>query len=198
MGRIGLMGLILVGLVGCAPAPVALDVRSAVAWPSWTPRPTNTPRLYPSWTPLPTATSRRSATPSQPTAAYTVTPTVLPSVTPDLWATFLPTETPKPCEAAWQFTSGERLRIQGAALYHLRSGPEIDLIPAYDALCGIGLYLLDLGAPMTIEFAVEGDVRGDVIRCRGFATGIVASMEREGLDPASRHWAALRWDGEDR
>lgn len=173
------------------PGALATDGGNADAvWPTWTPLPTATKRVYPSWTPVPTATRRATATPTR-SATRTATPEG-----PDLEATSLPSLTPKPCDAPWEFTQAERYRIQAAGMWHLRGGPEIDLIPQHDALCGIGLYTVNLGAPLTIEYTVEGDVQGDVIRCRGFCMGVVAVMERQGTDATCRFWGAISWGGE--
>ncbi len=181
--------------------PIPVRGLAVAIWPTWTPRPTATVPVYPSWTPQPTATSRWSATPTRTVTPGSVTATYTPSY-PTLTATpmetLLPPVTQVPCGFPWPFTSGERLRIQGAATWHLGKGAEIDLIPAQDALCGIGMYQYDLGAPMSIAFAVEGDQRGDVIRCRAFALGLVAIMERPDMDSPGLHYAVLRWSGETR
>jgi len=156
----------------------------AGVWPTWTPRPTATRRVYPSWTPQPTATSRRTATPTR-----TATPNG-----PDLEATSLPSRTPRPCLDPWVFTTAELWRVQAAALL---AGPvERDLIPAYDMLCGIGLYQRDLGMPTTESFAVEGDEDGSKILCRGFCMGIVAVMQVDGLDETCEAWNVVSWGGE--
>ena len=65
-------------------------------------------------------------------------------------------------------------------------------------LCGIGLYDNDLGMPTTAPFAVEGDVDGSKILCRGFCMGIVAVMQQEGLDDVCQDWAIIKWSGEAR
>jgi hypothetical protein len=166
----------------------ATETQTATATPGYTVTQTPDATATATWTTThaPTATETRTPGPT-----WTPWPTL--TVTP--MQTLMPPETPVPCDQMWPFTSGERLRIQGAAVYWLRSGPEIDLIPAQDALCGLGMYEHDLGAPMTTVFAVEGDVRGDVIRCRAFALGVVCVLERPGLDDC-QHYALLAWSGE--
>jgi hypothetical protein len=169
---------------------------ATVRWPSWTPRPTNTPRVYPSWTPLPTNTPRWTAT-RTPTPAF-CTPTA--SATPEPTFTPAPTATlpGKGCEEPWPFTQHERMNIQAAALNHLwREGrrEEPMVLPHMDALLSVGLYALDLGAPLTDEFRLESD-SGGTIRCRGFALGIVAMYERDDIDRTCRNWAVITWGGE--
>ncbi len=184
--------------VGLQAGVLAGDT-ATVRWPSWTPMPTNTPRVYPSWTPLPTRTPRWTAT-RTPTPAF-CTPTA--SATPEPTFTPAPTATlpGKGCEEPWPFTQGERLNIQAAALNHLwREGrrKEPMVLPHEDALLSVGLYALDLGAPLTDEFALlpDGGPHAGRIRVRGFALGIVALMERDDIDRTCRNWAVITWGGE--
>ena len=163
---------------------------ATVRWPSWTPEPTSTKRVYPSWTPEPTRTSR-----------------VYPSWTPRIYPTWTPetpvdTPTPipqpsKPCNGPWPFTYNERQNIMAAALNHLwlegrREEPLT--VPQEDVILSIGLYALDLGAPLTSEFRIFGDTGGR-IRIRGFASGIVAVAEWADGD-LCRDWAVISWGGE--
>lgn len=122
---------------------------------------------------------------------WTNTPTA--HITPDGAP---PTPTVKPCFSPWVFSQTERYRIQAAAL--LADPVERDLIPYNDLLCGIGLYANDLGMPMTAPFAVEGDIDGSKILCRGFCMGIVAVMRQEGLGNVCQDWGILTWGGEAR
>lgn len=161
---------------------------TAQVYPTWTPRPTATVKVYPSWTPVPSATRRAGAT-AMPT--WTATPKA--HITPDGSP---PTPTVKPCFSPWTFSVAERYRIQAAAVF--ADPPERDLIPRNDLLCGIGLYDNDLGMPTTAPFAVEGDIDGSKIVCRGFCMGVVAVMQQDGLDDTCQAWAILRWSGEAR
>ena len=186
----------LAALDGRAPglqAGVLAGDTATVRWPSWTPVPSNTPRVYPSWTPLPTRTPRWTATPT-PTPTFS---------TPTVAATLMPTPTlpAHGCEEPWPFTQEERLRIQAATLNRLwlvgrREEPQT--LPQEDALLSIGLYALDLGAPLTDEFALlpDGGPHAGRIRVRGFALGIVALMERDDIDMTCRNWAVITWGGE--
>lgn len=180
--------------VGLQAGVLAGDT-ATVRWPSWTPVPTNTPRVYPSWTPLPTRTARWTVT-ATPTPTYaTATPTVTMTPVPT------PTLPARGCEEPWPFTQEERLRIQAATLNRLwlvgrREEPQT--LPWEDAILSIGLYALDLGAPLTDEFTLlpDGGPHAGRIRVRGFALGIVALMEREDIDRTCRNWAVISWGGE--
>jgi len=175
-------------------AGVLAGEAATVKWPSWTPEPTNTPRFYPSWTPVPTNTPRvypswtplPSRTP-RATATWPAPPTPPPAATP--------TPQDKPCEAPWPFTYNEAQTIAAAARNHLWLGTrEEPQGPAQeDALLSIGLYELDLGAPLTDEYHLEAD-DGGRIRCRGFALGIVAL--RDGAPSECRNWAIVTWGGD--
>ena len=167
---------------------------------------TLTPRA--SATPEPSATSTRTAQPS-PSETYSATPSCTressPHATPT--CTESPTGTPtlsplpsKPCEAPWPYTYAERQTIAAAARNHLWLGPAGDepmTLPQEDAILSIGLYLLDLGAPLTSEYAVLAENHAH-IRCRGFALGIVALVDgREySADNTCRNWAVLSWGGD--
>lgn len=156
-------------------------------YPSWTPEPTNTPRVYPSWTPLPSRTPR--ATPTwTPTGQErpTMTATVIDS-TPPPWPT-------KPCEAPWPFSYAERQTIAAAArnALWLGSREEPQVLPQHDQILSIGLFALDLGAPLTDEYTILAD-DGGRIRCRGFALGIVAL--REGAPDTCKACAVVSWGG---
>jgi hypothetical protein len=188
--------LVLLAMGRCTSVAQETNLSALAPYPTWTPRPTSTPRVYASWTLAPTAT-RRGAT-STPSATWAATPTraLAPSRTPTYDG--MPPETPQPCNAPWMFSVQERLRIQGAATYWGAQPYEIDLLPYDDALVGIGWFQEDLGAVETEAFAVEGDEHGEVIRVRGFSLGIVAVMEAPGLDNTCQHWAILRWSGEPR
>ena len=108
-----------------------------------------------------------------------------------------PTLPDKPCEDPWPFTQNERLNIQAAALNHLWMDGRRDepmVMPQEDAILSIGLYALDLGAPLTEEFRLLGD-DGGKIRVRGFALGIVALAEWASGDTC-RNWAVVSWGGE--
>lgn len=180
--------------VGLQAGVLAGDT-ATVRWPSWTPLPTNTPRVYPSWTPLPTRTPRWTATPT-PTPTYaTATPTVTMTPVPT------PTLPAHGCEEPWPFTQSERVRIQAATLNRLwlvgrREEPQT--LPQEDAILSIGLYALDLGAPLTDEFTLlpDGGPHAGRIRVMGFALGIVALMERDDIDMTCRNWAVITWGGE--
>lgn len=180
--------------VGLQAGVLAGDT-ATVRWPSWTPMPTNTPRVYPSWTPLPTRTPRWTATPT-PTPTYaTATPTVTMTPVPT------PTLPAHGCEEPWPFTQSERLRIQAATLNRLwlvgrREEPQT--LPQEDVILSIGLYALDLGAPLTDEFVLlpDGGPHAGRIRCRGFALGIVAMYERDDIDRTCRNWAVITWGGD--
>ena len=187
--------------VGLQAGVLAGDT-ATVRWPSWTPMPTNTPRVYPSWTPLPTRTPRWTATPTR-----TTTPTWTATVSVDATLTETATMPPTPtlpahgCDEPWPFTQSERLRIQAATLNRLwlvgrREEPQT--LPQEDALLSIGLYALDLGAPLTDEFALlpDGGPHAGRIRVRGFALGIVALMERDDIGRTCRNWAVITWGGE--
>ena len=187
--------------VGLQAGVLAGDT-ATVRWPSWTPMPTNTPRVYPSWTPLPTRTPRWTATPTR-----TTTPTWTATVSVDATLTETATMPPTPtlpahgCEEPWPFTQEERLRIQAATLNRLwREGrrEEPQTLPQEDAILSIGLYALDLGAPLTDELALlpDGGPHAGRIRVRGFALGIVALMERDDIDMTCRNWAVISWGGE--
>jgi len=172
---------------------------ATVRWPSWTPRPTNTPRFYPSWTPLPTNTPRWTAT-RTPTPAF-CTPTA--SATPEPTFTPAPTATlpGKGCEEPWPFTQHERMNIQAAALNHLwREGrrEEPMVLPHEDALLAIGLYAEELGAPLTDEYHLLPDSGEGRILVRGFALGLVAMMDAPNMDDTCRAYAVLSWSGEPR
>lgn len=178
--------------VGLQAGVLAGDT-ATVRWPSWTPMPTNTPRVYPSWTPLPTRTQRWTATPTPTPTFSTPTVTMTPVPTPTLPA--------HGCEEPWPFTQSERLRIQAATLNRLwlvgrREEPQT--LPQEDAILSIGLYALDLGAPLTDELALlpDGGPHAGRIRVRGFALGIVALMERDDIDMTCRNWAVITWGGE--
>ena len=87
--------------------------------------------------------------------------------------------------------------IQAAALNHLWMDGRRDepmVMPQEDALLSIGLYALDLGAPLTEEFRLLAD-DGGKIRVRGFALGIVALAEWAS-DDTCRNWAVVTWGGE--
>jgi len=190
--------------VGLQAGVLAGDT-ATVRWPSWTPVPTNTPRFYPSWTPVPTSTPRAypswtplpSRTPTR-TATGQVTPTLAESTplatvvdsTPPPWPT-------KPCEAPWPFTYNEAQTIAAAARNHLWLGTreEPQVAPQYDQILSIGLYALDLGAPLTDEYHLEAD-DGGRIRCRGFALGVVAM--RDGAPSECKAWAVISWGGDSR
>ena len=166
---------------------------ATVRWPSWTPEPTSTKRVYPSWTPEPTRTSR-----------------VYPSWTPRIYPTWTPetpvdTPTPipqpsKPCNGPWPFTYNERQNIAAAARNHLWLGSreEPQTLPQEDALLSIGLFALDLGAPLTDEYHLLPDDGEGRIRARGFALGIVALRERADIGDTCRNWAVISWGGEAR
>ena len=185
--------------VGLQAGVLAGDT-ATVRWPSWTPLPTNTPRFYPSWTQAPTSTPR--VYPSwTPLPSRTATRTATGQVEPTITATVIDSTPPpwptKPCEAPWPFTYQERQTIAAAARNHLWLGTrEEPQGPAQeDALLSIGLYELDLGAPLTDEYHLEAD-DGGRIRCRGFALGIVAL--RDGAPSECRNWAVITWGGEAR
>lgn len=180
--------------VGLQAGVLAGDT-ATVRWPSWTPEPTNTPRFYPSWTPLPTNTPRTY--PSwTPLPSRTATRTATGQVTPTLTETVADVTPPptKPCEAPWPFTYNERQTIAAAARNHLWLGSreEPPVLPQEDALLSIGLFALDLGAPLTDEYHLLAD-DGGRIRCRGFALGIVAL--RVGAPDTCKAWAIVTWGG---
>lgn len=169
---------------------------ATVRWPSWTPQPTNTPRVYPSWTPEPTNTPRYTAT-SMPTPTFgppTATFTTAPTHTPQPTAT-LP---PKGCNEPWPFSYNERQNIAAAARNHLWLGSreEPQTLPQEDALLSIGLFASDLGAPLTDEYHLLPDDGEGYIRARGFALGVVALRERADIDGTCRSWAVISWGGE--
>lgn len=188
--------------VGLQAGVLAGDT-ATVRWPSWTPVPTNTPRFYPSWTPVPTSTPRAypswtplpSRTPRS-TPSWTATDQVQPTLTiADSTPPPLPT---KPCEAPWPFTYNEAQTIAAAARNHLWLGTreEPQTLPQEDEILSIGLYELDLGAPLTDEFRLLPDDGQGRIRVRGFALGIVAVRERADMDDTCRNWAVVSWGGE--
>lgn len=152
-------------------------------YPSWTQAPTSTPRVYPSWTPLPSRTPRSTATPQPTTIIADSTPEPLPS---------------KPCEAPWPFSYNERQNIAAAARNALWLGTreEPQTLPQEDALLSIGLFALDLGAPLTDEYHLLPDDGEGRIRCRAFALGVVALRERADIGDACRNWAIISWGGE--
>lgn len=70
---------------------------------------------------------------------------------------------------------------------------EPQTLPQEDELLSIGLYALDLGAPLTDEYTLLAD-DGGRIRCRGFCAGIVALYE--GAPDLCTSWAVVSWGGE--
>jgi len=150
--------------------------------------PTSTPTVAPTATATATQTMRPTAT-----VTITVTPTPIPS---PIWC---PTATPPPPKACWDYerlSYVERQRVWNAALYHLGRGIELDLLPYEDVTLVRGMIDEALGAPQTISYAVESDVRGELLRCRGFALGILVMRESaERVD--CRNWTVLGWDGEE-
>ena len=196
-----LAGLALLGLSvwgAACTGPYSTPVETQGVWPSWTPVPTNTPRVYPSWTPAPTAT--RTIPPTwTPTPSNTPTWTPTDQVQPTMTAE-APTPPPwptKPCEAPWPFTYNERQTIAAAArnALWLGSREEPQVLPQEDAVLSVGLYELDLGAPLTDEYTLLAD-DGGRIRARGFALGIVAL--RVGAPDTCKSWAVVSWGGEPR
>ena len=185
--------------VGLQAGVLAGDT-ATVRWPSWTPVPTSTPRVYPTWTPKPTNTPKAYAS-WTPLPTWTRTTTNTPDRTETVPMT--PTAPDKPCEAPWPFTQNERLNIQAAALNHLWMDGRRDepmVMPQEDALLSIGLYALDLGAPLTEEFRLLAD-DGGRIQCRGFALGIVALRDGAGGEYSAgecKAWAIVSWGGEAR
>lgn len=184
--------------VGLQAGVLAGDT-ATVRWPSWTPLPTNTPRFYPSWTPVPTRTPR--VYPSwTPLPSRTATRTATGQVEPTITATVIDSTPPpwptKPCEAPWPFTYNEAQTIAAAARNHLWLGTreEPQVAPQYDEILSIGLYALDLGAPLTDEYTILADDGAGRIRCRGFALGIVAVAEWAS-DDTCRNWAVISWGG---
>lgn len=163
---------------------------ATVRWPSWTPLPTRTPRVYPSWTALPTRTPRWTATATARPTFGTPTAIAPPVATPTL--------PQHDCEEPWPFTWGECQNIAAAARNHLWLGGrrEPQVAPQYDPVLSIGLYALDLGAPLTDEYHLLPDDGVGRIRCRGFALGIVALRERADMDGTCRAWAVVSWGGE--
>ena len=169
---------------------------ATVRWPSWTPEPSNTPRVYPSWTPLPTRTPRYTAT-TMPTPTFSPPTATLPTHsthTPQPTAT-LP---PKGCEEPWPFSYNERQNIAAAARNHLWQGAreEPQVAPQEDALLSIGLFAAILGAPLTDEYHLLPDDGEGYIRCRAFALGVVALRERADIDETCRNWSVVSWGGE--
>jgi hypothetical protein len=112
-----------------------------------------------------------------------------PEPTPDL----LPPRTITPVDVGkcrGSYTEAERARILGGALYGLSEPMERDLVYSQDATLQLGSGREALGAPVTPSYAVQAD-DGGLIRCRGFALGIVAI--RSECD-----WGVVEWDGEGR
>ena len=186
--------------VGLQAGVLAGDT-ATVRWPSWTPMPTNTPRVYPSWTPLPTRTPRWTATPTR-----TTTPTWTATVSVDATLTETATMPPTPtlpahgCEEPWPFTYNERMSIQASGLNHLWQGriDEPMTLPQEDTLLAIGLYAEELGAPLTDEYHLLPDSGEGRILVRGFALGLVAMMDAPNMDDTCRAYAVLSWSGEPR
>lgn len=190
-----LAALLLILLLLFARQPAGATVQ----WPTWTPLPTNTPRVYPTWTPVPTATSRRSATPTvTATVTRTATRTATAHVTLEMPPTLpVPTATLPSCSKPWPFTFRERVNIQAGALnlcWGLSREPMV--LPQEDVLLGLGLYMHRLGCPVTEEFTILSDDDVTRIRARGFALAIIAVMEREDIPPECRDYAVIGWDGE--
>lgn len=190
-------------LGGCGEPTVTPVLRTAGVWPSWTPLPSNTPRVYPTWTPEPTNTPRVYPT-WTPEASMTATQTQIPTwtatptahVTPEMPPVYA-TPTLPSCSGFWPFTFSERMNIQAAALnllWGLLREPVV--LPNEDPILGLGLYMHRLGCPVTDEYTILADDGRTRIRCRGFALGIVALMERADIKPECVDYAVLGWDGE--
>ena len=201
--------LLALAVVGCLLIPwlIAGCNDGTNVYPTWTPVPTSTPRIYPTWTPAPTATPRvyptwtpeASVTPSV-TASMTRTPTWTATATAHVTLEMPPvyaTPTLPSCSGFWPYTFSERMNIQAGAL-HLLWGllKEPIVLPNEDPILGLGLYMHQLGCPVTDEFTLLADDGASRIQCRGFALGIVAVMCREDIKPECVDYAIVGWDGE--
>jgi hypothetical protein len=78
----------------------------------------------------------------------------------------------------------------------LGDGVEADLDPYGDPLLGIGLFQEAIGAPLSIEYAVEADNGLGLIRCRAFCASIVAVREMPGLDDTCVNYALIGYNGQ--
>jgi hypothetical protein len=89
------------------------------------------------------------------------------------------------------------MNIQAGALnlcWGLSREPMV--LPNEDPILGLGLYMHQLGCPTTDEYTLLADDGVTRIRCRGFALGIVAVMQRGDIPPECRDYAVIGWDGE--
>jgi len=176
----------------CTSVAQELTLSAMAPYPTWTPRPTATPRVYASWTLAPTAT-RKTSTPRPVTV--TATRTLAPSRTPT-YDGMPPSATPTalPYGAPWPFSFRERQRIVAAALLALADGPDPDAEPFTDQVLSIGVYEEELGAPLSRAFAVQAD-SGKAVHCRAFALGVVAVPDTDAVGLCTPY-AVVKYSGE--